>query len=126
MKNKYNLGFIALLLVVLGCSCPKLDELKQSGTNSTPSATPNAPTTTTTPVTKANAGLSMDKYNQLKNGMSYKEAVAVMGSEGEEMSSSEFGKYKTVSYKWSGDNFQFVFAVFQNDKMLSKSQSGLK
>lgn len=126
MKNKYNLGFVALILVVLGCSCPKLDELKQGGTSSSPSSTPNVPTTTTTPATKANAGLSMDKYNQLKNGMSYKEAVEVMGSEGEEMSSSEFGKYKTVSYKWSGDNFQFVFAVFQNDKMLSKSQSGLK
>lgn len=126
MKNKFNLGFVALLLVVLGCSCPKLDELKKSDNTTTPSSSPNAPTTTTTPVTKADSGLSMDKYNQLKNGMSYKEAVAIMGSEGEEMSSSEIGKYKTVSYKWSGDNFQFIFAVFQNDKMLSKSQTGLK
>lgn len=126
MKNKFNLGLIAVVLVVLGCSCPKLDELKKSQDTTTPSSSPGAPTTTATPATKTNSGLSMDKYNQLKNGMTYKEAVAVMGSEGEEMSSSEIGKYKTVSYKWSGDNFQFVFAVFQNDKLLSKSQSGLK
>ncbi|MCD9187366.1 MAG: DUF3862 domain-containing protein [Pyrinomonadaceae bacterium] len=126
MKNKFNLGLIVVVLVVLGCSCPKLDELKKSQDTTAPSSTPNGTNPSATPAAKENAGISMDKYNQLKNGMSYKQAVAVMGSEGEEMSSSEIGNYKTVSYKWSGDNFQFVFAVFQNDKMLSKSQSGLK
>lgn len=72
------------------------------------------------------SALTLEKYNQIKNGMSYREVVEIIGAEGTEMSSSEIGKYKTASYKWEGDNYQFIFGTFQNDKLLSKTQANLK
>lgn len=68
----------------------------------------------------------MEKYNRIKNGMSYKEVVDIIGSEGSETFSSTIGKYKTVSYKWEGPNFQFIYATFSNDKLNSKTQANLK
>lgn len=58
--------------------------------------------------------------------MTYKEVVEILGSDGTETSNSEIGKYKTVVYKWEGDNYTYVIASFQNDKMSFKSQYGLK
>ena len=139
MKNFFNLGFVVLLLVVLGCSCPNLKDLNldergastPSSSNSTPSNSSPFETNSNTANTKpagssSSAVLTMEKYNRLKNGMSYTEAVEILGSEGEELSSSEVGKFKNVTYKWAGENYSFVIATFQNDKLLFKSQANVK
>ncbi len=130
MKNSSNLGFVLLLLMALGCACPNLKNMKvednRSGSPS-PNATPIVVDTTETPKTVGgNAEISTAKYNQLKNGMSYDEAVRILGAEGSEVSSSEIGKYKNATYKWDGANYSFIILTFQNDKLLFKSQSNLK
>lgn len=69
----------------------------------------------------------MAGYNQLKNGMTYEQVVKILGKEGEELSSNDIGGIKTVMYKWDGDSFGSALTVmFQNGKMMQKSQFNLK
>ena len=70
----------------------------------------------------------MENYNRLKTGMTYAQVVQILGKEGEELSSNEIGGYTTVMYKWDGDAGwgANMNAMFQNGKMNSKSQFGLK
>ncbi len=128
MKNSLNLGFIVLVLVVLGCSCPKLDELSR-GDNTTVSntATPNSPPpSTNAPTSTSKAAISMDKYNQIKDNMTKSEVEKIIGGAGEEISSSSGGGSKFSSFKWTGDNYSTIIVMYRNDKVMSKSQFGLK
>ncbi len=131
MKNSLNLVFAVFMLVVLGCSCPNLKDLDKKTTE-------DKPTTTNTPTTASNTGtspskddegkssLTLAKYNQIKDKMSYKEVVAILGTEGTETSSSKIGAYKIASYKWDGGDFQMIYCTFSNDKLSSKTQANLK
>ena len=130
MKNSLNFGLVALLFVVLGCSCPFLKNLKLDEKEDAPkpAATPFVANTATPKVKSSDktASLTLDDYNQLKNGMSKNEVEQILGGEGEQVSSSEIGKYKIETYKWQGENFSFVIITFRNDKVFSKSQANLK
>ena len=130
MKNLFNIGFVVLILVVLGCNCQKIQELANEG-KSTPSTTPvttSSPSSNSSPAStdKKVTGLTLDKYNQIKNGMTYKEVRDIIGSDGTQTMSSGEGKYKVESYKWEGDNFQYLSIVTMGDKVSSKVQNGLK
>lgn len=126
-KNALNIVLIALVLVVAACNCGKLQELsKQDSSTPTPADSPSTSNTTSSPTTTTKAGLTLEKYNKIKTGMTLKEVQDILGSAGEETSSSEIGKYKSVVYKWSGDNYSFIIATFSNDKLSYKSQGGLK
>jgi hypothetical protein len=130
MKNLYNAGFAVLMLVVLGCNCQKLQDLANES-KTTPASTPVVSNGSTSPVSTPaksgkNSSLTLDKYNQIKNGMSYAEVVEIMGSAGTETMSSGEGKYKVESYKWEGDNYQFVTVILMGGKVNSKVQNGLK
>lgn len=74
----------------------------------------------------AAADLSMAKYDQLQTGMSYSDAVKIIGSEGLQTSSSASGSYKTTSYRWEGEKNARIYVIFKDDKIQSKSQSNLK
>ncbi|MGO6699235.1 hypothetical protein ACC699_17015 [Rhizobium ruizarguesonis] len=65
-------------------------------------------------------------YDALYTGMSYGHAVATIGCEGEELSSSEFSGIKTVMYMWNGAGIGNMNAMFQRDGLVSKAQFGLK
>ena len=79
-------------------------------------------------VTLADCKVTKEKYDKLQSGMSYSQAVAILGCEGEELSSSEMGGFKTVMYMWTGSSWSGanMNAMFQNDQMISKAQMGLK
>ena len=130
MKNLFNIGFVVLILVVLGCNCQKIQELANEG-KSTPSSTPvasSSPSNSSSPAStdKKVTGLTLDKYNQIKNGMTYKEVRDIIGSDGTQTMSSGEGKYKVESYKWEGENYQYLSIVTMGDKVSSKVQNGLK
>jgi len=66
-------------------------------------------------------------YDALKTGVSYAQAVAIIGCEGEEMSRTEFGDIVTFMVMWEGNSFGGnMNAMFQGDEMVSKAQFGLK
>jgi hypothetical protein len=130
MKNSLNFVFVALLFVVLGCSCPKLQELANRQA-STPGTTPVAANTSSTPdstssPTGSTASLTMDKYNQLKDGMAKSEVENILGSKGTEFSSTSGGGYTFSVYQWRGEDYSSITITFKNDKVMSKSQYGLK
>lgn len=71
--------------------------------------------------------VTMVQFNQLKDGMTYEQAVAVLGSPGVEQSSNSIGGTKTVMYAWNGNTMGGnMNAMFQNNKLVSKAQFGLE
>lgn len=108
-------GIIFLIFVVIGV-------LSGGSKNSTSKTSPSA-----TVVPQKAKGVTMEQFTTIKEGMTYEEVVAVLGSEGEVLSSNEVGGYKTVMYKWDGAAVMSnMNATFQNGKMMSKAQFGLK
>jgi hypothetical protein len=135
MKNSNALSLVLVigLFFVVGCACPNLYDLVRDGSPPDTSGTPVGNTTVSDTNGNSNSskstsksGLSMEKYNQIKNGMNYKQVVEILGSEGTETMSSGEGKYKVTAYKWDGENYQFVNVVFMGDKVTSKVQANLK
>ena len=77
---------------------------------------------------KEQTGVNMQNYTTLQTGMTYEEVVSILGKQGEEMSSTDMGGYKTIMYKWNGDSGfgANMNAMFQNGKLVSKAQLGLQ
>lgn len=69
---------------------------------------------------------SLSAFQQLRTGMSYGQAVAIIGCEGSELSRTEMAGYVTVMYMWSSSWGANMNAMFQNDGLVSKAQFGLK
>jgi hypothetical protein len=136
MKNSNALSLVLItgIFLVVGCACPNLYDMVRDGSPSDNSNTSvgNTAVSDTNGSNGSNSksnskpGLSMEKYNRIKNGMSYKQVVEILGGEGTETMSSGEGKYKVTSYKWEGEDFQFITVVFMGDKLNSKVQANLK
>lgn len=119
MKNL--IGLIFLILVVAGCSfLDKKEEINNDAPNK------KIETITETTTEKFDSKLTLEKFNRLENGITYKNAVRVLGGEGVETSSYSSGSLKTVTYKWEGEKYARITLVFKNDELSSKIQSGLK
>lgn len=71
---------------------------------------------------------TMAEFNQLREGMTYEQAVEIIGGEGEVLSSSDMAGYQTVMFKWDGSGSfgANMNAMFQNGRMISKAQFGLQ
>jgi hypothetical protein len=66
---------------------------------------------------------SMAEFLQLRQGMTYAQAVAIIGSPGEEISRMD----TTVMYQWKGNSLVGnMNAMFQDDRLVSKAQMGLR
>lgn len=73
-------------------------------------------------------GVTLAKYNRLADGMTYADAIGILGAPGTEMSRSSLGGTTTVMYSWqgSGDIGANMNAMFQDDRLVSKAQFNLK
>lgn len=126
MKKSLSLVLVALMFVVLGCS---LDRFTGGGDDGAPTPVRDSDGDSKSEDKSGPSGgdgLSMDNYEKLKSGMSYDEVTDILGSDGSETRSSSVGKSEYKSYKWEGDNYVRIFVNFKDDKMTSKSQTGLK
>ena len=140
-QNQLSLLFVGFMLlgVVLACQAPN----SQNGstntavqTNTASVVSSNAPAAKTSPAANtampnqpnATAGVTKANFDKIKNGMKYDDVVKILGKEGELVSESEVGGFKTVMYSWNGDEGwgANMNAMFQNGKLISKSQFGLK
>lgn len=84
---------------------------------------------TPTPVIEKNSPkISKSEFEALENGMTYEEAVAIIGGEGELTSQVNVAGYDTKLYMWEGEGSigANANATFQNDSLTSKAQFGLK
>jgi len=126
MKNSFNLGFIVLVLAVLGCSCPKLNELANKD-NSSASPAPTIAISTPTPRTSPSspgkvALLTKEKADQIKTGMSKSDVIALLG-EGEVVSTTKGGGLTFVVMKWTDDKYNYVVLTLKNDKVTTFTNS---
>ena len=72
--------------------------------------------------------ITLAKYNQISNGMSYEQVRDIIGSEGTKMAETEVAGYYGVTYNWEGVGkfgANAVF-VFLNNELQSKAQYGLE
>lgn len=100
----------------------------------------NSPTHSTT---KSRAGLTIpslghqivtfNEFNRIKTGISYRETVNIIGTQGEEISRNMINgvpgvteSIETIMFQWINKNGSNMNAMFQNDKLVSKAQFGLK
>ena len=126
MKNLLNVGFVALLLVVIGCNCgDKLKELSKKGDSTPPPATKTDPSNSSPKISAANYEVTMAKYEQVKIGMKRGDVENIFGGKGEEYYSGTGGKSSFTSVKWVGEKYKTVLVSFKDDKVTSKSQVGL-
>jgi len=77
-----------------------------------------------TTTNREGAGVAMESYNKLQTGMTYEQAVSILGEEGKEMSSNDIAGYKNVMYMWKAGGFSVgnMNAMFHNGALLQKAQ----
>nr|WP_197714766.1 hypothetical protein [Maliibacterium massiliense] len=105
----------------------------------TPAASPSAstaplPSASAAPSANAPAAnaatITLAEFNQLQNGMTYEQACAIIGGEGNLLAESGTPgtAAHTVMYTWSGEGGigANANAMFQGGKLMSKAQLGLK
>lgn len=81
---------------------------------------------------KAQAGLqamdakiTLDMFNQIKEGMTYKQVKAILG-EGQLVSQTKIMDIESVMYEWINKDGSNMNGTFSGDKLQMKSQFGLK
>jgi hypothetical protein len=109
------MGGCVTILGIIGMSAAKDDLDKNGGVNHPTASTarePDAPPRRVKPPVPeppapaaANKNITMEKYGQLRNGMSYAQVCRILGKQGTEISSSELGGISTVMYSWQNDGF---------------------
>ncbi len=72
--------------------------------------------------------MTLAEFSSVKIGTSYEEATTIVGGVGAVVSETDSGGYHTIAYRYEGigdmgANGNFVF---QNGKLINKSQFGLK
>jgi hypothetical protein len=72
------------------------------------------------------AGSSYTNYLRLREGMTRDQVVRILGSPGTEVSRSDLGGTSTVMYQWQNADGSNMNAMFQNGKLVSKAQFGLR
>lgn len=77
--------------------------------------------------------VTKSEFDRIKNGMSYRDVVNIIGEPGEEISSNRIEgvpgvmeSIDTIMYMWQNPGGSNMNAMFQNDKLMQKSQFGLK
>lgn len=71
--------------------------------------------------------ITLDEFNKIQSGMSYNQVKEIVGCEGTVVSESEYMGTKMTIYSWYGkDGISNANVNIQNDKLLNKTQVGLK
>ncbi len=73
-------------------------------------------------------GISSAEFQAIKTGMTPAEVTAIVGSPGEVISENELAGTRTVMVQWQGESGfgANANAMFQNGKLIQKSQFGLE
>jgi len=126
MKKGLKIGLGVLAgIVVVGAIAGRQEAPKSSGAPAPPVAATSA--AQQQPEPEPEPGITMADYQQLRTGMTYPQVVAILGEEGEELSSNEIAGTRTVMYQWRAGAFGGnMNAMFQDGKLIQKAQFGLR
>lgn len=75
--------------------------------------------------TTSGEAMTEDTFNQIENGMTYDEVIALIGAEGELVSESEIDGITTAMYQWDAGDYGVVMITFQDDTVVNISQMGV-
>lgn len=123
LYKKWWLWVIAAIVVIAAASSNGGND--GNGTNNSTTTEENNATT----VKETNsAKISMEEFESLSTGITYEEAVAIIGGEGTLSSQVDVVGYDTKLYTWEGEGSfgANANATFQNGKLTSKAQFGLE
>ncbi len=109
---------LGVMAVLLCCKAPNDDKRAASRSNAD---NPQAGR-----VREDTNRITLAKYESLSTGMSYDRVASALGSPGVEQSRSQVAGTTTVMYTWSNGDGSNMNAMFQNDRMVSKAQFGLR
>jgi len=77
--------------------------------------------------------VTMSEYQNVTNGLSYSQVAQIIGEPGEETGRSHIvadpgltASVETVSYQWINPDGSHMNAIFQNDRLIAKTQFGLR
>ncbi len=127
-KKKKNKGKITgivpgLLLIMFITIIVGFVNLTSTQTNSNPT---NVNEDKNSSNNSKGALITLDEFNKIETGMSYKDVVNIIGANGTLSSESSIGNYTTQIYTWYGSVFGANANVtFQNGKVIGKAQAGL-
>ncbi len=125
-RNLFTLVFVGGLLLALTLGCNLMKEISNSGQNASPDSSP----TKTTAPSSSKGGLTKANFDRLEKGMTYSQAVEVIGTEGKksgDMGDKETTGFKIEVYKWSETGSEREISVFFKDSKLdAKFQTGLE
>lgn len=67
-------------------------------------------------------------YNALQVGMTYAQAIKIIGCAGEEMARNQIGEFESVAVRWwgRGQPGANLIVFFQNGRVMQKAQGGLQ
>ena len=121
MKKIAYLLSIGLMITLLGCE-----------TNIATKETPDPPSamkvTAPTLLQQNDKCMTMDEFEKIKNGMTYKQVTAIVGGPGELLvgAGNPGDQRYTVQFYGEGSMEANAQLVFQGGKLDSKAQMGLK
>ena len=72
------------------------------------------------------AEITKKEFKKIKTGMSYKEVLKIIGKKGKLISTSETNGAKTNTYQWRSGSSGTVVIIFQDNKVMSKTQVGVE
>lgn len=96
-----------------GSSSPGPDAGPSGAPGASPSPAGTAPSTDPTLIT-------LSQFNQVQNGMTYAEVVAIFGREGQLLANS-----RVPAYVWHNTNGSLVRVIFSGDRVAEKEQQRL-
>ena len=71
------------------------------------------------------AGITLDKYNQINNGMTYEQVKEILG-EGQVLSQSKLMNYESIMYEYINKNGTNANFTFSGNLLKMKTQFNLK
>ena len=121
----FGIWLLSVALLVAGAAM--LPDAPDTGLRSTQPAESAATGNQWQSAPRADRTVTAAEYARLATGMTYRQAVEIIGFEGEELSRSEIAGITTVLYQWMNPGFSGanMNAMFQDGRLVQKAQFGL-
>ena len=126
-KPIYKKWWFWLIIVIIVIAVIGGSQGGTTNTSTEPSNTQTAMTEENTQTTSDNVRVTLEQYNQIQDGMTYDEVVAIFGGKETSSSESEVAGIKSQIMTWNGNGtISAVTIGFTDGQVSSKSQTGLE